>query len=108
MTVIATRDVTPRFRGFLASCMLEIGPGVYTAPRMTPAVRDRVWAVLEAWFAETRGGSIIMTWRDPSLPGGQRVLVLGSPPCDLVRYDGVFLAQKRSPPEDESGNDIDL
>ena len=35
MVVIVTRDVADRFRGFLASCMLEIAPGVYTAPRMS-------------------------------------------------------------------------
>jgi CRISPR-associated endoribonuclease Cas2 subtype I-E len=46
MTVIVTRDVVARFRGFLASCMLEIGLGVYTAPRMNAAVRTRVWSVL--------------------------------------------------------------
>ena len=32
MCVIVTRDVPMRFRGFLASCMLEIAPGVYTQP----------------------------------------------------------------------------
>ena len=32
MCVIVTRDVPARFRGFLASCMLEIAPGVYTQP----------------------------------------------------------------------------
>ncbi|HPP12752.1 MAG TPA: type I-E CRISPR-associated endoribonuclease Cas2e, partial [bacterium] len=50
MTVVVTRDVADRFRGFLASCMLEIAPGVYTAPGMNPAARDQVWRVLEGWF----------------------------------------------------------
>lgn len=35
MTVIVTRDVAQRFRGFLSSVMLEIAPGVYTSPTMT-------------------------------------------------------------------------
>lgn len=95
MTVVVTRDVAQRFRGFLASCMLEIGPGVYTGPDMTRGVRERVWRVLTEWFSETGGGSIVMTWRDTSLPGGQSVLVLGLPPCDLVEHDGVFLVRKR-------------
>jgi CRISPR-associated protein Cas2 len=95
MTVVVTRDVAARFRGFLASCMLEIGPGVYTGPRMTRGVRDRVWSVLEEWFFEIGGGSIIMTWHDPSLPGGQDIRILGGPPCELVEHDGVFLARKR-------------
>ncbi|MFI5394781.1 MAG: type I-E CRISPR-associated endoribonuclease Cas2e [Candidatus Binatia bacterium] len=96
MTVVVTRDVAARFRGFLASCMLEIGPGVYTAPRMTRAVRERIWSVMEEWFAEVGGGSIVMTWRDPSLPGGQRLALLGSPPCELRRHNGVYLAKRRA------------
>ncbi len=104
MTVIVTRDVAARFRGFLASCMLEIGPGVYTSPRMTRGVRDRIWTVLESWFVETGGGSILMTWADNQLPGGQRVSVLGFPPCELVHHDGVYLARKREVPADEAGN----
>ncbi len=99
MTVVVTRDVAARFRGFLASCMLEIGPGVYTAPRMTRAVRERVWAVMQKWFGEFGGGSIVMTWRDPSLPGGQRVAVLGSPPCELHQHNGVYLAKRQAAPE---------
>jgi CRISPR/Cas system-associated endonuclease Cas1 len=46
MTVIATRNVEPKVRGFLASVMLEVGPGVYCAPRISPAVRDRIWSVM--------------------------------------------------------------
>ena len=42
MTVVVTRNVAPRFRGFLASVMLEIAPGVYTAPEMSKGVRERV------------------------------------------------------------------
>lgn len=36
MTVVVTRDVPDRFRGFLVSVMLEIAPGVYTAPTSAP------------------------------------------------------------------------
>ena len=42
MTVVVTRNVPGRYRGFLASCMLEVAPGVYTNPGMTRAVRERV------------------------------------------------------------------
>lgn len=48
MTVVVTRNVEERYRGFLASCMLEIAAGVYTGPRMTTGVRDRVWIALRA------------------------------------------------------------
>ena len=91
MTVIVTRDVAARFRGFLASCTLEIGPGIYTSPRMTRAVRERVWQVLEAWYYELGGGSIVMTWRDAKAAGGQSIAVLGTPPRRLVDADGVML-----------------
>lgn len=45
MTMVVTRDVEARYRGFLTSTMLEIAPGVYVAPRLSKGVRERVWAV---------------------------------------------------------------
>jgi CRISPR-associated protein Cas2 len=35
LTVVITRDVEMRYRGFLGSTMLEIAPGVYISPRMS-------------------------------------------------------------------------
>lgn len=92
MVVIVTRDVPDRFRGFLASCMLEIGPGVYTAPRMNPGVRERVRTVMTDWYASQRKGSIVMTWRDPASPTGQSICVWGCPPVQIIERDGVYLA----------------
>jgi len=94
MTVVATVDVAARFRGFLASCMLEIAPGVYTAPRMTRAVRERVWLVLQDWHSQKNVGGLVMTWRDVGLPGGQGVATLGMPPKELQDADGIFLARR--------------
>jgi CRISPR-associated protein Cas2 len=102
MTVIVTRNVAPRFRGFLASVMLEIAPGVYTAPQMTKAVRERVWAVIEEWFGAgaTVGqhpedaASIVMTWLDKEAPGEQRIETLGLPPKQIVDADGVLLVAR--------------
>ena len=91
MTVIVTRDVAPRFRGFLASVMLEIAPGVYTSPRLSAGARDRVWGVLEGWFEALGGGSVIMTWRDLQAPGGQGIRTLGLPPRQLAEVDGALL-----------------
>ncbi|MFZ1431155.1 MAG: type I-E CRISPR-associated endoribonuclease Cas2e [Geminicoccaceae bacterium] len=88
MVVVVTRDVADRFRGFLASCMLEIAPGVYTAPRMTAGVRGRIWTVLADWFASLGGGSVVMTWREPKLPCGQGLLTLGIPARTFVELDG--------------------
>ena len=69
MTVVVTVNVQGRYRGFLASAMLEIAPGVYTAPMMTAGIRERVWEVLVRWHAELGQGSIVMTWRDPGGSG---------------------------------------
>lgn len=91
MTVIVTRDVAPRFRGFLASVMLEIAPGVYTSPRLSAGVRERVWEVMTAWFEALGGGSIVMTWRDVQAPGGQGIRTLGLPPRRLEEVDGALL-----------------
>jgi CRISPR-associated protein Cas2 len=98
MTVVVTVDVEPRFRGFLASCMLEVAPGVYTAPRMSRAVRQRVWDVISGWFDELGGGGVVMTWRDASFPGGQGLAFLGTPPKELHDADGIFLARRRLSP----------
>lgn len=94
MTVIVTRNVADRIRGFLASSMLELAPGVYTGARQSPAVRDRIWGVLEDWFVAEGDASIVMVWDDPSMPGGQSVKVLGVPPVELVEADGIVLTKR--------------
>lgn len=95
MTVIVTVNVEARYRGFLASVMLEIAPGVYTSPAMTQGIRERVWDVVARWYYELRSGSIVITWRDPAAPGGQRIRTLGEPPKDIVDADGVHLVRYR-------------
>lgn len=94
MTVIVTRNVADRIRGFLASSMLELAPGVYSGSRQSPAVRERIWNVLQDWFLAETDASIVMVWNDPSMPGGQAVRVLGAPPVELVEIDGLVLAKR--------------
>lgn len=94
MTVIVTRDVEDRYRGFLSSVMLELAPGVYTGPKLSRGVRERVWQVLSEWHGELQRGAILMTWRDPLAPGGQSVLTLGEPRRELVDLDGVLLVRR--------------
>ena len=94
MTVAVTRNVSPRIRGFLASSMLELAPGVYSAPRLSPAVRDRIWAVLEDWFLMEKDASIVLLWADANLPGGQNVKSLGLPPVELVELDGMIVTRR--------------
>ena len=94
MTVVVTRDVAERFRGFLASVMLEIAPGVYTSPRLTKAVRERVWRVLCDWHAAFGGGSSVMTGRERDAPGGQTMSSLGEPPRRFEETDGLLLVKR--------------
>ena len=65
MTVVVTVNVEARYRGFHASTMLEIAPGVYTSPRMTSGIRERIWGVLSDWYHQLWQGAIVMTWHDP-------------------------------------------
>lgn len=98
MTVVVTRNVPDRFRGFLASAMLEIAPGVYTSSQLSAGVRERIWAVLEEWFAGLSDSSIVMVWQDSSVPAGQSLRVLGIPPIDLVELDGIIVARRKGQP----------
>ena len=93
MTVIVTRDVEGRFRGFLASVMLEIAPGVYTSSNMSKGVRDRVCEVLNDWWHFHNNGSIVATWKDSTQPSGLGLFILGCPPKEIVSADGVLLSK---------------
>ena len=93
MTVVITVNVAARYRGFLASAMLELAPGVYTAPAMTSGIRNRIWDVLTRWHYELGSGTIVMTWRDPTVPSQQRILTLGDAPKAIVDADGVYLVK---------------
>ena len=94
MTIVVTVNVEARYRGFLASAMLEIAPGVYTSPKMTSGIRERVWDVLTRWHDELGNGSIVMTWRDPAAVGEQRIRTLGEAPKTIVDADGIYLVRR--------------
>jgi CRISPR-associated protein Cas2 len=94
MTVVVTRNSSGRIRGFLSSCMCEIAPGVYTAPRLSVAVRERVWRVMKSWFEPSRDMAIVMTWPDNAVPGGQVIRCIGVPRTELWDYYGVTLARR--------------
>jgi len=90
MTVVITRDVADRYRGFLASLMPEVAPGVYVSPNLSPAVRNRMWAVLSQWWQALPGGSILAVWRETDAPGGLGLASLGVPVRRLADLDGVL------------------
>lgn len=94
-TLVVTRDVEDRYRGFLTSVMLEIAPGVYVSPRMSQGVRERVWLVLTDWWAALGRGSVVMVWRDRSAAGDLRIQTLGEPPKEIVDADGVLLVKRQ-------------
>ncbi len=94
MTIVVTRDVEDRYRGFLSSVMLELAPGVYTGPRLSRGARERVWQVLRDWHSELRQGAIVMAWRETTAPGGQGIMTLGESRRVLMDVDGVLLVKR--------------
>jgi len=94
-TMIVTRDVEARYRGFLTSVMLEIAPGVYVSPRMSAAVRKRVWEVMAEWWHALGRGAIVMVWRELEAPGELRIEALGEAPKEIVNADGVLLVKRK-------------
>ena len=95
-TVVVTRDVADRYRGFLSSVMPEIAPGVYVSPALTHGVRERLWAVVEDWWRERPGGSVVLAWKDDAAPGRLSIATLGLPPVHLVDVDGALMVYRQA------------
>ena len=94
MTVVVTTNVPMKYRGFLASCMLELAPGVYSHPKMSAGIRQRLWNVLEKWYQEQIfDGSVLMIWSDSTQPGGQGIAALGLPQRTIHDCDGILLSR---------------
>ena len=91
MTIIVTRDVEDRYRGFLSSCMLEISSCCYVGPAMSRGVRDRIWGVMCDWHHSLARGTILMVWPQLDVPGGIGQKLLGEPLRDIVDFDGVLV-----------------
>ena len=96
LTLVVTQDVADRYRGFFASVMPEVAPGVYISPSMTAGVRERAWSVAEAWWDDVPGGSILMAYSAKEEPGGIGLRVLGLPRVELADLDGIRLVFKRA------------
>ena len=94
MTVVVVRNVADRYRGFLASVMPEIAPGVFVSPNLSRGVRERVWAVLSKWWDAVPGGSVVLTWRDEAAASRLGLLTLGLPRRDLADLDGALLVRR--------------
>lgn len=96
LTLIVTRDVAARYRGFLASVMPELAPGVYVSPDLSAAVRERVWGVLEGWWEQVPGSSVLLAYPDREAPGRLAVRTLGLAPVELDVIDGLRVAVRRT------------
>ena len=100
MAVVITRDVEARYRGFLASVMLELAPGVYAHPRISAGVRAGIWSVLSDWHGQLRRGSIVLTWGESAANGGLGMLLSAnlqersSPQCDPFSASSFVSARK--------------
>lgn len=93
LVTIVTRDVADRFRGFLASVMLEVSPCTYVSPRMSKGVRERVWRVMSDWHTTEPRGSIVMIWREREATSGVGVVHLGTPAKTLIEIDGMWIVR---------------
>ncbi len=94
LTLLVTRNVESRYRGFLTSIMLEVAPGVYVAPNLSASVRDRIWEVLTNWWEALGNGSIVMVWRDKNAVGNMSIKIIGEAPKEIVDADGVLLVKR--------------
>jgi CRISPR-associated protein Cas2 len=97
LTVLITRDVEDRYRGFLSSTMLELAPGVYASPSLSARARDKIWDVVQDWHANLGSGSITMVYADRQADGGLSVRSVGNPPRTPVRLDGILLTHRANP-----------
>ena len=94
MTVVVTRDVPDRYRGFLASIMPEAAPGVFVSPELSKGVRERVWSVVADWWTAMPGGALILMWKDEGCAGRLGIRTLGLPPRELSDLDGALLVKR--------------
>ena len=94
LTVIITRDVQERYRGFLRSAMLEVDAGVYASAQLNRDVRDRLWDVLADWFQVLSRGSIVMIWRDKDASANIGMRTLGIPRRNIVEIDDFLLTRR--------------
>ncbi len=94
MTIVVTRNVENRIRGFLASIMLEIAPGVYISPRLNTRVHEQMINVLKSYWMNLENQGIVVCWNDKKVPCGIGLFVMGSPPTSICDYDGLFLSMR--------------
>ena len=96
LTIIITRDVQERYRGYLRSAMLEIDAGVFVSAQLNRDVRDRLWKVLKDWFQVLQRGSIVMIWRDKEVSSNIGLRTLGTSRRDIINIHDFLLTRRES------------
>jgi CRISPR-associated protein Cas2 len=72
--------------------MQEVAPGVYVAPRLKKAVRERVWNVMMEWQELIpQEGGVVLLWKSRKAPSGLGVRLLGWPKKELIEHEGMWL-----------------
>ena len=94
LTVVITRDVEDRYRGLLASAMLEASAGVYFSNGLSARARDKLWGIVSDWHLQLARGSLTMLFADSASDGGVAVQSLGSPTRRPIRLDGALLMHR--------------
>lgn len=98
--VIQFANKPARFKGFLASVMLEIAPNTFVAPRFKRAALDRVWEVLRDWHAAAPEGYVIALIGSSEPRGVPEIRTLGLPPRTILEQDEMLLLlRERSSPD---------
>lgn len=93
MMLAVTRNVPDRFGGFLASCMLEVAPGVYITPKTSSAVRDRIRHVMSKWsYLMPDKSGLLLLWQDSQAPSGLAMESFGWPKKELREFGGCWLS----------------
>ncbi len=93
LTLIVTRDVEARYRGFLRSAMLEVVAGIYVSTQLNVDARDRLFLVLENWYKDSMRGSIVMIWRDKDESSDIGLHQLGTTRKEICDVDGFLLTR---------------
>jgi CRISPR-associated protein Cas2 len=94
LTVVITRDVQERYRGFLRSALLEVDAGVFVSAQINRDARDRLWDVLSDWYRTLSRGSIVMIWRDRDAASSIGMRTLGTPRREIVEADNFLLTRR--------------
>jgi len=75
--------------------MHEVAPGVYVAPHLKKAVRERIWNVVLEWHELIPAdGGLVLFWKSRNAPSGMGMRMVGWPKKELVDHEGLWLTHR--------------